>query len=179
MSEVRAKYRERAWTAFERAVARMQGEFDPMLPEFAAKGRLGSGATIKAAIRVFEQRSAEALDGTLAEAAKLIEHRGRKWAAAMAGIVDALDQHLARAGDALKYPLQAGNRDGSEAAALRADELVSEAGTRLNTRLSDFRDGWTAPTPKLWKDRHPVWYALFLLVIGAVVGAAIRSLTGA
>jgi hypothetical protein len=148
-----------------------------MLSKFAAKGRSGSGATIRAAVQIFEERTSGALDTVLAEAAKLIEHRGKAWTAAMAGIGDALQQHLSRAREVVSGPIRVGNRGGSpdDAASQATDGLISDARERLTERLADFRDGWTAPVPKHWKDRHPFWYAVGLLVIGAIIGAIAKT----
>ena len=73
-------------------------------------------------------------------------------------------------------PLRVGNRGLSQAASDQADVLISTAGGRLRLRLAEFRDGWTAPTPKQLKDRHPAAYAISLLIVGAFAGAAAKPL---
>lgn len=157
---------------FARSVEKMDAAIDAMLADHSAKGRLQSGATIKAALRIFEDESASALDAVLLEAANLIEHHGRKWSAAMAGIGDALVAHVMGAREMLSKPLRLADRQGSESIARAVDESLQGARERLERRLSDFRDGWTAPRPKFWKDRHPQLFQVILLIVGAAVALA-------
>jgi hypothetical protein len=48
--------------------------------------------------------------------------------------------------------------------------MLATVSDDLRRELKAFQDGWTAPIPKSWQERHPVIYALALLVIGAIVG---------
>src|SRR5688572_29052558 len=93
--QVKATFRNRAHATFASSVERMTGAIDAMLADHSARGRLQSGATIIAALRIYEEHSQEALGQALSEAGKLIEHHGRAWAASMDGIEEALEDHLA------------------------------------------------------------------------------------
>jgi hypothetical protein len=143
-----------------------------MTGEHNAAGRLKSGATAIVAVGIFEEHSGSALDQTLSEAAKIIEHRGWKWKAAMNGIDEALQDHLRRTREQIERPLSHAGIDRSPSAAAAVDRRIAAAGARLAFKLAEFRDGWTAPAPKLWKDRQPLAYAVLMLIIGAMVGLA-------
>lgn len=90
----------------------------------------------------------------------------------MAGIGDALVAHVMGAREMLSKPLRLADRQGSESIARAVDESLQGARERLERRLSDFRDGWTAPRPKFWKDRHPQLFQVILLIVGAAVALA-------
>ena len=172
------KFRLRAESAFRRSAEEMDTLMCAMLGGHSAKGRLQSGATIKAALEIFEEHSKRALDQTLSEAGKLIEHRRRNWASAMNGIGEALADHLSRAREYLEKPRQLADSGKSPSVTQAIDERLAGINDRLQSRLSEFREGWTAPVPKLWKDRHPLPYQIILLVIGAVVALAVSYSTG-
>jgi hypothetical protein len=149
-----------------------------MLAEHSSKGLLQSGSTNKAALRSFEEHSREALAKTLEEVAKLIEHRGPKWRAAMAGIEEALNDHLARARAHLQPTISLADRAATGSVSKAVDERLAGTAARLKDQLSEFCDGWTAPAPKLWKDRHPLAFQVLLLIIGAAVALGLSYATG-
>jgi hypothetical protein len=152
---------------------------EKMTGAHSAAGRLQSGSTAVVAVEIFEEHSARALDQTLAEASKLIEHRGLKWRAAMNGIEQALQDHLGRTREYIARPLSHAGVERSRSAATAINQRIVETGARLSFRLAEFRDGWTAPAPKLWKDRNPFLYGIALLVAGALVGAVATNLVEA
>lgn len=147
-----------------------------MITDHSARGQLQSGATIKEALRFFEEQSSRVLARTLNEAGKLVEHRGLKWRAAMDGIEEALTAHLENAHAYLQPTINLADRHTTSSVSSAVDERLANTGARLRAQLEEFREGWTAPVPKMWKDRHPFWYALMLIVIGALIGAVLRSL---
>jgi hypothetical protein len=150
-----------------------------MLGKHSAMGRLQSGSTIVAALDIFEEHSAQALDQVLSEAAKLIEHRGSKWTAALSGIEEALSQHLALRQPPIEHVRRLADRQNMPSVNQAIEERLGGIRRRLEMRLADFRDGWTAPPPKLWKDRHPFLHAVILLLIGAAFGFAANLVTQA
>jgi hypothetical protein len=166
------KFRTRAAARFERGLHELQNALEKMTGEHNAAGRLQSGATAVVAVGIFEEHSASALDQTLSEAAKIIEHRGWEWKAAMNGIEKALQDHLRRTREHIKRPLSHAGIDRSPSAAAAVDQRIAATSARLAFKLAEFRDGWTAPAPKLWKDRQPLAYAVLMLIIGAMVGLA-------
>lgn len=149
-----------------------------MLADHSAKGRLRGGITIIEALRIFEEESNTALGQVLDEAAKLIEHRGRTWTAAMAGIEDALSRQIEQAPKLLDKARRVASSNREASIGVAMGERLAEIGTRLRIQLSDFQEGWSSPTPKTWKDRHPFWYAVALLAAGAVIGSAGSIITG-
>jgi gas vesicle protein len=138
--------------------------------DHSAKGLLGSGATLKLAVAAYGQRTSAALKQVLDEVSNRINHRGRAWRKAMETIAGALEDHLKTGMETIEPALKmAGAPEGSSARRAVAEMLATVSGD-LRSELKAFQDGWTAPIPKSWQERHPVIYALALLVIGAIVG---------
>jgi hypothetical protein len=162
----------RAKSVFAQARARIGDDCDQMHATHAAKGLLGSGATVKLAVRAFHARSSEALKQLLEEIAKRVEHRGRAWAKAMSAVSLGLDEQIALAPEILAKSFKLARVSGTATEQATAG-LISKAGQDLHAQLAEFRDGWTAPKAKRWQERHPVFYALFLLVAGSIIGATI------
>jgi hypothetical protein len=157
----------------------MDSAADAMVSQHAAAGRLQSGATIRAALRIFEESTGRALARSLSEAAKLIEHRGRSWSSAMQGIEQALEDHLKSAPERLSKARRLADRQNSPSVTRAIDDHFAEIDARLRSQLAEFRDGWTSPIPKQWKDRHPVLFAGAIASFGALIGAAIKTLLDA
>jgi hypothetical protein len=175
MGRVSAKYRQRLASVFKRCDHDMTMALNAMLAERAASGQLESGATIRGALRIFEEYCRRGLDQVMAETAKLIEHRGRKWQAAFIGIGEELSAHVSTARSQLANAFRAANPEESPSATQVIDTELTALRLRLENHMADYCDGWTAPVPKLWKDRHPTTYAVGLLLIGALVGLAVGS----
>jgi hypothetical protein len=150
----------------------MQSAINAMLADHTATGRLQSGATIKAAIRIYEDHTGKILCEILNEVAKVVEGRGREWRRALDGVSVALDGQIDKARELLVSPLRLADRLKTPSLQSAVDSRLGDAATRLRAQLADFRDGWTAPMPKPWKDRRPLAYAVLLLVIGALIGVA-------
>lgn len=169
----------RAQTVFARHTDSLKIPIEAMIAEHASRGILVSGSTIVRSIEMFEEDSREALTSILSEAAKIIEHRGRDWNASMDGIAEALNAHLSNARTPLARPIQIVSQIEVLNISGEVDQLLTQVRARLQQNLDDFRDGWTAPVPKLWKDRHPTIYAGIFLLVGGVIGALGTILTKA
>jgi len=136
--------------------------------EHTAKGLLKSGATAKAGVRIYELEGETALRQALDEIGNATEHRGAQWKAAVQATQKALDDYAGAAPDLLKKTMDLAGISG---AAQRAIEgLVSRANARLQAAIDAYRDGWTAPQERKWNERHPMIYAVLLLVAGTIVG---------
>lgn len=160
----------RADRLFEAATALCRDDSKAILAEHSAKGVLRSGGTIKRVTGAFAQRSIEALDEALSSISKRVDHRGRKWRGMVREVELAIDRHMDRAPDLLhQFTAVAGPR---------SDELVApiiaEIRSSLHQRLADYRDGWTAPLGKPWRERNAVVYALLLILAGALAGEVVR-----
>jgi hypothetical protein len=144
--------------------------------EHSAKGILGSGATAKRAVRAFEARGSEALRQMLDELAKRVEHRGKAWRTGLAAVEEALDGYMADGWNILGSTIKLARADtGSAREAI--DGMLAWVKRDLHKELNAFRDGWTAPRAKAWRERHPALYAVILLIVGAILGQAV-SLAG-
>ena len=159
----------RAVDLFTSAANRTLNDCRAILAEQSANGALRSGNTAKRAVDAFAVRTSEALDQILDEVARRVEHRGRRWRKEMGEVRRALNEHLASAPEVLETAFKAAGADqGSKNDALMS--LLERDAAELRKRHAAFRDGWTAPLGKRWQERHPVWYALALVIFGAVVG---------
>lgn len=161
---------ERAKFVFGQARDRIAEDCNQINADLSAKGAFGGSATATLAIRAFQTRSSEALKQLLGEVAKAVEHRGRAWAKVMGTLSGALEEQIASAPQTLSKSLGV-IRTISGSGERAINDLIAKAGEDLRAELAEFRDGWTAPRAKRWTERHPVIYALFLLVIGTIAGA--------
>lgn len=88
----------------------------------------------------------------------------------MAAIAGALEDHLKTGIETIEPALNMVGAPEGSSARRAAIEMLATVSDDLRSELKAFQDGWTAPIPKSWQERHPVIYALALLVIGAIVG---------
>lgn len=166
----------RATHLFAEARRKVEHDCRGMHADHSARGLLASGNTIIRAVEIFGTRSGEALDQSLVEIAARIDHRGRRWSAAMAQVGEALDDQIAAAPALLESSFKLAGADirtGAERAGLGK---IDEAGAELRHRLASFRDGWTSPAGKPWRERHATVYAVLLLLCGAVAGQGVKVL---
>lgn len=151
---------------------------DAMLAEHSAKGMLQSGATLKRAVEIWSAQAGLAIDAVLAEFGAVIEKRGREWDRAMAAVLQAFDGHAATAdGDlapTFRVASPKGGESGSAMTAVR--KLLDTAGESLRDRVAAYREGWTAPRPKKWNERHPIVFAAIMALAGACLAIAGRAL---
>lgn len=168
-------FSDRASGVFRQARDSISEDCRQMHAEHSAKGLLGSGATAKRAISIFKDRMSEALDQILEEIAKVVEHRGRRWSAAMSAVASALDEELLAAPILLEPSFRLA-RLGRGSSRRAAQDLIDRAADELRKQLSEFCEGWTAPPPRRWPERHPLIYALMLVVVGSLIGAAVSQI---
>ncbi|API58742.1 hypothetical protein BSL82_04950 [Tardibacter chloracetimidivorans] len=164
--------RRRADKIFARCRENVQDDINAILAEHSAVGRLQSGATITRTVRAFETRSAEALGTIFESVTTRTDHRGREWRKMLNDVQEALDAQMDAAPDFLKRTFLVAKKDGPQL----AEPLLAAARATLNGILAEFRDGWTSPRPKPWNERHPVIYAIGLLILGAIAGTAVNHL---
>ena len=151
-----------------------KGELKAMHARHAAKGLLQSGATAKEGIRIAEEASAAALDQLHAEVAKILEQRGRRWTRAMTTIETALDSFTGTWREWLDPTFRlARAQDGAAGAAVA--ERLGAAAVTVQRRHAAFRDGWTAPRGKPWRERHPVLWGAAVALAGALLGQAVPA----
>ncbi len=162
----------RANRLFDAAGATIRQDAQAILAEHSANGRLRSGATIIRVTEAFAERSREALSEALASVAGRVDHRGRKWRSMMAVVDKAIDRHM----DAAPQVIAEFTRvAGANHEALAAPALANLRAD-LHARLADYREGWTAPKAKTWRERNAIFYALLLLIAGAAVSEGAKWL---
>lgn len=152
----------------------MAKEIEAMIARHAVDGRLQSGTTAKKAVEIFEEESRKALDQSLSEIAKLIEHRGCRWRAACDAVGEALDVHIARSPELMARPFGLARATGDNDAARAIAQHLANASEQLRVHLRDFRDGWTAPKGKTWKERHPNWDRVIFMLIGGLITVVLK-----
>jgi hypothetical protein len=166
--------KQRAASLFTSARDQIIVECKAMHAQHSARGLLGSSVTAKRAIGIYEAVSRATLNQILAEVANRIEHRGQRWTTAMADVRSALEEHIAAAAEPLEPSFKVARLNDAVRQALGT--LIDDAGDALRSELDAFAEGWTAPQPKKWNERHPLVYAILLLVAGAIIGAAVHAL---
>lgn len=171
-----SSFRSRASDLFTRMEKTIESDLNNMFAEHSAHGRLGSGTTALRAIEIFKARMSEALLQLQSEIASQVEHRGRQWRKACADVSAAIDDAKVKTPDIFANALKHSRVTGSGKRVF--DERLSEAFNELHTQLRDFADGWTAPNAKGWHERHPVLYALLMVLAGALLGSVATLLTG-
>lgn len=162
--------KDRATAIFVQGGERTVADCKAMHAEHSAKGLLKSGATLKRAVRIYCENSGAALKQILGEVADQVEHRGRAWKAAMVEVEDALEAHAANAPALLEASFKMATVPG-DAAHKAAMGLVDRCVADLHSQLAGFKDGWTAPRPKSWKERHPMAWDMGLATFSAIAGA--------
>jgi hypothetical protein len=159
---------QRAVEIFGAAASSISADCKAMLNEHAAKGILGTGATVNKAVDAFDARSKDALQQALNEVANRVDHRGRQWTREMREVERALGEHINSAPDLVADALHAAGFPASTQNVVSG--LIDASAQDLRMQFAAFRDGWTSPRSRPWNERHPMLYALALLVAGAVVG---------
>jgi hypothetical protein len=87
----------------------------------------------------------------------------------MAAIGAALETHIQSASEAVGPAIKlAGCEEGS--GRREVDRWLAAVAVDLRAQLKDFNDGWTSPEPKGWHERHPIIYAIGLLIVGVAIG---------
>ena len=109
----------------------------------------------------------------------MIDHRGHRWTTALDGINDALQTHVATGHAQLENVRRVAGQANSPSVGVAIDEAFATTTVNLINQIREFREGWTAPLPKPWKDRQPLAYAVLLLLVGAIVGLAVPALLDA
>lgn len=161
---------ERAKGVFAEAASQIAKDCKAMMAEHSAAGRLQSGATVIRAVEIFETRSTEALTQILDEVSKQIETRGTQWNEAMGAIGLALREHVGNAPAILEPPFKVSGIIGKSGEA-SAMQRIEAASSNLQNQLDAFRQGWTSPPSKPWNERHPVKWALGLMLLSSLTGA--------
>ena len=163
----------RAAEVFTGAANFIGADCKAVVAEHAAKGLLGSGATAKRAVAAFETRSLEALRQVLGEVSGRIDHHGRKWQREMGNVEKALEDHIQSAPELLEnsFRLARLTEPSGRAAALR---LIDDSASNLRKEFVAYRDGWTAPRSRPWRERQAGAYAILLILIGAIVGQIVN-----
>jgi hypothetical protein len=162
----------RADRLFATASGLTREDSQAILAEHSANGRLRSGATIIRVTEAFADRSREALDEALSSVSGQVDHRGRKWRSMIVLVDEAIDRHMDAAPPVVAEFTRVAGANHEALAAPTLAKLRAD----LHARLVDYREGWTAPRAKPWRERNALVYALLLLVAGAAVSEGAKWL---
>lgn len=155
---------------FREAQRRFHLEMRAIFARHAADGHLQSGKTIKAVVRALDEATAAAISDALAGIAAVTSHAGLKRKHLLDQLSISLTNHGAVIEQAAREAIE---RIGLGADFRHAVPLIEAASTRHVERITDFADGWAAPTAKPWKDRNPIMFAATVAVISGALGLAI------
>lgn len=161
------KNRKRAEALFLRAQQGAKTDIEKWCDECALNGQ-ASTATVNGAVAIYDAYMTKALGEILAEIGQRIQHRGRAWKRAMRSVKAAVDAADYEAYLAFESINEICGVD-SDARAQIKPKLV-QVFDDLHDQVAEYRDGWTAPKPKGWLERHPVIYAMVLVGIGVAIG---------
>lgn len=162
---------------FERPFREARRQFDlevrAIFARHAADGLLKSGKTIKVVVRALDDATLAAVTDALAGIAAVTDHAGTGRKYMLAELEEQLLKHHVYIRDAAREPI---TRIGLGSDFKHAVPLIEAAAGRHREKIADFREGWTAPAGKPWKDRHPFAFAIILAVIGIAVGWAGKAI---
>jgi hypothetical protein len=161
---------QRARAVFDRHLELGREQLGALHASHASVGLLKSGKTIRKANNIIRSRLCDALDQVHDEVASSMDQRGRRWKRSMEQVGTALEIACALARVDLEKTWKLA---GAERESIRreADELFAESNNFLRERHDAYRNGWTSPRGKPWRERHPnIWGTL------AAVGGALLSL---
>lgn len=162
----------RAVDVFTVAANQIVTDCKEIAADHSAKGLLGSGATAKRSVTAFESRSKEGLRQILGEVANRIDHRGRQWRREMAEVERALEDHICSAPELLADNFRLA-RLRSAGAQDAANQLIEWSAQDLRKEFAAFRDGWTSPRSRPWRERNAAAYAVILILVGALVSQCV------
>lgn len=163
---------QRADELYRRAEEEVGEALDALRAKHAAEGLLQSGATIKRAVAIFREIALTTTDHALEQIDRRIEHRGRKWRSMVNDVEAAAERYFTCHHPELEKTLLLASRTGTHDAAA----LINNVHRDMMEKISAYREGWTAPRHKQWIERHPVQYAVALLIAGALVGEGIKAI---
>lgn len=158
---------------FATAECNLEHELEAIFANHAAKGCLRSGATIKASVAALDETTKGAVRDALDGIAAVTEHAGWKRRRLLSRLDECITRHLRRAEGIVQKHIE-GIGLGSDFR--HARPLIDKAAQNHRAMVSDFREGWTAPASKPWNERHPVYFAVIIAVIGAALGAITTGL---
>lgn len=182
ISRWKRNYAQRCADVLAGANQALRVELGDIVARHAAEGLLRSGATIRRAIVAFERHTLTAIEALEKEFALLIQSRGREWERAMNAIDAASRGQLRSAKHLLERPFRLAKGKAGDPAppggaiANAIDDELRGVAERLSKRHTAFREGWTAPPGKPWHERHPILYAAFAAIAGALLTAAVGAL---
>lgn len=157
---------------FARAKDKLDQDLEALFANHAAKGCLRSGATIKASVAVLDETTAAAVKESLAGIAAVTAHSGRKRRRLLAKLDSCIDAHLNGSEDIVRTRIEGiGLGDDFR----HARPLIDKAALNQHAMVSDFKEGWTAPISRGWNERHPVYFAILVATVGAVLGAIVTK----
>lgn len=169
------KASERYRRLFSQAVRDFQARVRSIKHAQAARGALKSGATIKAIVRASSDATRNAIEEALRGVGSITDHNGRLRARMLDSLTDELAiHHQAIRDEAEREIAQVGLASDIQHAA----PLFGAERERHCELISDYREGWTAPAARPWKDRNPVTFAVLLAIISFAIGWVGKSVVG-
>ncbi|MBA3652300.1 MAG: hypothetical protein H0W66_12665 [Chthoniobacterales bacterium] len=152
---------------FSDAESDLSIKLEALFANHAAKECLQSGATIKAAVAALDEITSATIAEALRGIAAVTKHAGRKRKGLLASLDQRITKHDSKAEEVVRMRIE-GIGLGSDFKHARS--LIDQAFAKHHAMVSDFAEGWTAPSDKLWHERYPVLWGIALAAIGAALG---------
>ena len=161
---------------YERLFREARRQFDlevkAIVARHAADGQLQPGKTIKVVVRALDDATLAAISDALAGIAAVTDHAGAKRKRLLNALTESLLAHHVLILEEARAQVK---KLGLGSDFRPAIPPIWAARERHDEKITDFREGWTAPAGKPWKDRHPIIFALIVALIGIAVGWAGKS----
>ena len=135
--------------------------------ELSARGQFGGSVGYRMGINAFESILADAVKSALAEIGNGVPTRRKDWDWAHQLLITRMRENFSDVGKMCAEQLVRSPMDLTE-----GERLLERALKHAEATIAAHQIGWTAPPAKGWNERHPIQFAIGLLALGAVAGAA-------
>lgn len=139
--------------------------------KLAVTGNFGGSVGVDQAMSAFEARALEVTQAMLGEIANAVRVRNKLWHRLHDYALDLVPHFFAdlhQEAEAMMYR----GKGVSGIAERRAGLILA----KMNAMITLHAAGWSAPEPEHWTQRNPVTYAIIMLLLGAIAGAAAAPL---
>lgn len=143
-------------------------ETEKLLSRHSMEGRLRSGSSVVGLVDIMEKTAMAAVEECLAAVARRTESSPRYRPPMLATLSKSLEAYFER-----MTAISQGVEKRMHLPSIPIGDRITAAKSNCEHRIATFGEGWTAPTAKLWHERHPILYGLSAAVLGAVIGKLI------
>jgi hypothetical protein len=136
-----------------------------------ASGSFGGSPGVSFALKAFEARAIPAVEKMLQEIAHAVRTRSKEWYRLHEHAEELIDLFFGTLGDSAEAQMFRGS--GVSGIGNRHAPVILG---KLKGLITLHGAGWSAPEPEPWAQRHPIVYAMLLLIAGVVAGAVVNPI---